>query len=45
MSQSFSLYSELTVMQNLDLHARLFHIPKDKAEKRIAGLLTCFDLI
>ena len=25
MSQSFSLYSELTVRQNLDLHARLFH--------------------
>ncbi len=45
MSQSFSLYSELTVRQNLDLHARLFHIPKDKAEKRIAGLLTRFDLV
>jgi ribosome-dependent ATPase len=28
MSQSFSLYSELTVRQNLDLHARLFHLPK-----------------
>jgi ribosome-dependent ATPase len=44
MSQSFSLYSELTVKQNLDLHARLFHIPRDKAEKRIAALLTRFDL-
>ena len=27
MSQSFSLYTELTVRQNLDLHARLFHLP------------------
>ena len=27
MSQSFSLYGELTVRQNLDLHARLFHLP------------------
>ena len=31
MSQSFSLYSELTVRQNLDLHARLFHLPRAKA--------------
>jgi len=44
MSQSFSLYSELTVQQNLDLHARLFHIPKDKARKRIAELLQVFGL-
>ena len=44
MSQSFSLYSELTVRQNLDLHARLFHIPKDKAERRIRELLTRFNL-
>src|SRR5208283_2270904 len=28
----------------LDLHARLFHIPREKAEKRIAALLTRFDL-
>ncbi len=26
MSQSFSLYTELTVRQNLALHARLFHV-------------------
>ena len=44
MSQSFSLYSELTVRQNLDLHARLFHIPREKAGKRIAALLSRFDL-
>ena len=29
MSQSFSLYTELTVRQNLELHARLFHVPAD----------------
>ena len=30
MSQSFSLYSELTVRENLRLHARLFPYPKRK---------------
>ncbi len=44
MSQSFSLYTELTVRQNLDLHAKLFHIPQEKAQKRIADLLSRFDL-
>jgi ribosome-dependent ATPase len=28
MSQSFSLYAELNVQQNLILHARLFHVPE-----------------
>ncbi len=39
MSQSFSLYTELTVRQNLDLHARLFHLPRraDQAAHRRAG--------
>ena len=32
MSQSFSLYTELTVRQNLDLHARLFHLPARQGE-------------
>ncbi len=32
MSQSFSLYTELTVRQNLDLHARLFHLPAAEGE-------------
>jgi ribosome-dependent ATPase len=44
MSQSFSLYSELTVRQNLELHAHLFHLPRDKAQKRIAALLDRFEL-
>jgi ribosome-dependent ATPase len=44
MSQSFSLYGELTVRQNLSLHARLFHLPAAFAEKRIAELVEKCDL-
>ncbi len=44
MSQGFSLYSELTVRQNLDLHARLFHVAADTIESRIQDLLTQFEL-
>jgi ribosome-dependent ATPase len=44
MSQSFSLYAELTVRQNLDLHARLFHLPHRKAKARIAELIDGFGL-
>jgi len=44
MSQSFSLYGELTVRQNLTLHARLFHLPAKLAEERIAELLEKCDL-
>jgi ribosome-dependent ATPase len=44
MSQSFSLYTELTVRQNLDLHARLYHLPARKAKTRIAELIGRFGL-
>ncbi|MGA2128513.1 MAG: ribosome-associated ATPase/putative transporter RbbA [Xanthobacteraceae bacterium] len=44
MSQSFSLYAELTVRQNLDLHAHLFHLPAHKAKARIAELVERFGL-
>jgi ribosome-dependent ATPase len=44
MSQSFSLYTELTVRQNLDLHARIFHLPAKKAAARIAELVGTFGL-
>ena len=44
MSQAFSLYGELSVGQNLDLHARLFHLPADAATARIAELARRFDL-
>jgi ribosome-dependent ATPase len=44
MSQSFSLYTELTVRQNLDLHAHIFHLPAQKASARIAELVEYFGL-
>lgn len=44
MSQGFSLYSELTVRQNLKLHARLFQLPEGTIEKRIAQVAERFDL-
>lgn len=43
MSQSFSLYEELTVRQNLMLHARLFAI--SEKQKRVKELATRFGLI
>lgn len=44
MSQSFSLYRELTVRQNLDLHAGIFQLPPETREPRIKELLDRFDL-
>ena len=44
MSQSFSLYGELTVSQNLLLHTRLFQLPRAFASKRIAELVETCDL-
>ncbi|WP_448045742.1 ribosome-associated ATPase/putative transporter RbbA [Bradyrhizobium liaoningense] len=44
MSQGFSLYSELTVAQNLDLHARLFELPADTVAARIDEMIARFDL-
>ena len=44
MSQAFSLYSELTVAQNLDLHARLFRLPPETIPARVAEMVERFDL-
>ena len=44
MSQSFSLYSELTVRQNLELHARLFQLPADAIPGRVQEMMERFDL-
>jgi ribosome-dependent ATPase len=44
MSQAFSLYTELTVRQNLMLHAHLFDLPRDAGLKRVAELLNRFGL-
>jgi len=45
MSQAFSLYSELTVRQNLELHARLYRLPPEKIEPRVAEAAERFDLV
>lgn len=45
MSQSFSLYTELTVQQNLELHARLFEVPAERMAARIEAMLTRFGLV
>ncbi len=44
MSQAFSLYGELTVRQNLELHAHLYHLPANEFEGRIEELLERYDL-
>ncbi len=44
MSQSFSLYTELSVRQNLDLHAALYAIPIEKRAGRVKAVLDEFDL-
>ena len=37
MTQAFSLYTELTVRQNLELHAQLYHLPADKSRAAHRG--------
>ncbi len=44
MTQAFSLYGELTVAQNLELHAELYHLPPEKVAGRIEDLLERYDL-
>ncbi|TCM60453.1 ribosome-dependent ATPase [Acinetobacter calcoaceticus] len=45
MSQAFSLYNELTILQNLVMHARLFHVPDDQIDSRVEEMLQRFDLV
>ncbi|MFA6898998.1 MAG: ribosome-associated ATPase/putative transporter RbbA [Desulfurivibrionaceae bacterium] len=44
MTQSFSLYSELTVEQNLTLHARLFSVPAGQIPERVNEMANYFGL-
>lgn len=45
MSQAFSLYNELTVRQNLELHAKLFSVPKARVPERVEEMVQRFDLV
>jgi ribosome-dependent ATPase len=45
MTQAFSLYGELTVRQNLELHAHLFKLPAEERMARVETLLEKFNLI
>jgi ribosome-dependent ATPase len=44
MSQAFSLYTELTVRQNLVLHARLFQVAKEEIPARVEAAVHRFGL-
>ncbi|WP_180900023.1 ribosome-associated ATPase/putative transporter RbbA [Martelella soudanensis] len=44
MSQAFSLYTELSVRQNLYLHARLYRLPAETIGPRVAEMIARFDL-
>jgi ribosome-dependent ATPase len=44
MSQAFSLYSELPIRQNLELHAKLFHLPAAGIPARIEEMAQRFQL-
>ena len=44
MTQLFSLYSELTVRQNLELYAKLYRIPRDEVEERVQEMMKRFQL-
>lgn len=44
MTQGFSLYGELTVQQNLVLHARLFHVAEAEVPTRVDEMVARFDL-
>ena len=44
MSQAFSLYGEQTVLQNLVLHARLFHVPEAEVPTRVQEMVERFGL-
>jgi ribosome-dependent ATPase len=44
MSQAFSLYTELTVRQNLYLHAQLYQIPTNDIDARVEEMTQRFEL-
>jgi ribosome-dependent ATPase len=45
MTQAFSLYGELTVRQNLELHSHLFRLPEERRAARVREMLERFGLL
>ena len=45
MSQAFSLYSEITVRQNLELHAKLFSVSPEDIPGRVEEMVERFGLV
>ena len=45
MSQAFSLYEELSVYQNLELHAKLYQIPSAEWDQYVHSVMQQFDLV
>lgn len=45
MSQAFSLYEELSVSQNLMLHAKLYQIPRTQWTQYVQAVMQQFDLL
>ena len=45
MSQAFSLYSEITVRQNLELHAKLFSVSPEDIPARVDEMVERFGLV
>lgn len=44
MTQKFSLYDDMTVMENLDFVGGIYSIPRPRRKRRIEELFTVFDL-
>src|SRR3974390_337754 len=44
MTQAFSLFEEITIRQNLELHAHLYHLPANEKDGRIEELLDQYHL-
>jgi len=44
MSQKFSLYDDLTVLQNLDFYAGMYSLPRDVGKEKIKEMLSLADL-